>query len=257
MTLALITGASAGIGREFARYHASKRGDLVLVARRYEALEELKEELEREYSVKVTFFAMDLAKPGAAKTLFDRVEDAGLKIDILINNAGFGGRGYHIERELSEELEMVDLNVKTLMALCHMFGFEMAHQPQKGRILNVGSTAGFMPGPLQATYFGTKAFVNSYTQALDHELRPLGVTCTLLAPGYVETEFAERADLTDTELTKSGSTPDKVAAMAYEAMLRGDLMVINDPKLRFAINWLIPLAPRRLVMKITEKLQSK
>ena len=152
---------------------------------------------------------------------------------------------------------MIDLNVKALVALTHHFGAAMAARGQ-GRILNVGSTAGFMPGPLQAIYFATKAFVNSFSQAIDQELRPQGVTCTVLAPGYVKTEFAARGDLEGTKLVSGGgATPDSVAKVGYDAMLRGDLVSINETGLSFMMNWLIPLLPRRRVLKMVQDMQSK
>ena len=152
---------------------------------------------------------------------------------------------------------MIDLNVKALVALSHHFGREMAKRAQ-GRILNVGSSAGFMPGPLQAVYFATKAFVQSFSQALDHELRPQGVTVTVLAPGYVSTSFADRADLHGTNLVKGGGkTPRSVAKYGYDAMSRGELVAINEKPLDFMINWLIPLLPRRIVLKMIDRMQKK
>jgi short-subunit dehydrogenase len=189
---ALITGASSGIGAAFARYHAAIGGDLVLVARREDALEQLKTELEAKHGIKVHVFARDVGSGEAAQALYDEVTKAGIEVGILINNAGFGGRGNHIERELASEQAMVDLNIMSLMTLTRLFGHDMA-QRGKGYILNVGSTAGFMPGPSQAVYFATKAFVNSYSQALNEELKPRGVKVTVLAPGYVETAGSRRS----------------------------------------------------------------
>lgn len=253
---ALITGASAGIGTEFARFHASKGGDLILTARREDALLALKSEIEVNHGVKVHVFAHDLGVPDAADKLYSKVKAAGLRVDILINNAGFGGRGIHTERDLAEEHSMIGLNVSALMTLCHRFGGDMVTQGG-GKILNVGSTAGFMPGPSQAVYFATKAFVNSYSQALDHELRGKGVTCTVLAPGYVETEFAARADLEGTNLTKNGATAESVARHGYNAMRAKELVTVNERMLGIMVNWIIPLLPRRLVLKMVSDMQKK
>lgn len=252
---ALITGASAGIGAEFARYHASKGGDLILVARRQEALEALKAEIAGAHSVTVHVIAQDLGVTGGAEAVVAQVKGMGVDVDILINNAGFGGRGIHIDRPLSDEQEMIDLNVKALVTLTHAFGTQMAARG-KGRILQVGSSAGFMPGPLQAVYFATKAFVNSYSQAVDQELRPRGVTCTVLAPGYVETEFAARADLDGTDLTKSGDTAQNVAQLGYEAMMAGKLVAINEFQIKVLAK-ILPLMPRRMALKMVEKMQTK
>jgi short-subunit dehydrogenase len=255
--IALVTGASSGIGEELARHHAAKGGDVILVARREDQLNALKAEIEAEHGVAAHVITMDLGAPGAAQALYDRVRAAGLDVDVLINNAGFGGQGRFIERDLSRDLAMIGLNVQTLVSLCHLFGADMAARG-KGRILNVGSTAGFMPGPLQATYFATKAFVNSFSQALDQELRPQGVTVTVLAPGYVKTEFAKIADLEGTGLAaQRGASARSVARHGYEAMRRGELISVNETMLGLMVNWVIPVAPRRMVLKMVERMQTK
>jgi len=254
---ALITGASSGIGAEFARLHARKGGDVVLTARSADALRALASELEEAHGITAHVFAADLGAADGTRTLIDQITSADLQIDVLINNAGFGGQGRHIDRALEDELGMIDLNVKALVALSHHFGREMAARGQ-GRILNVSSTAGFMPGPLQAVYFATKAFVSSFSQALDHELRPKGVTVTVLAPGYVETGFADRAGLQGTNLVKGGGrTPASVAKHGYEAMTRGALLTVNEAPLGVMVNWLIPLLPRRALLALVERMQRK
>lgn len=252
---ALITGASSGIGREFARYHAKKGGDLIITARRAAELDALKTELEAAHGITVTTIALDLGAPDGAARLYAAVQ--GQRIDILINNAGFGGHGVFIERALALDLAMIDLNVKSLVSLCHMIGNDMAAQGG-GRILNVSSTASYMPGPMQATYFATKAYVSNFSQALAEELKHKKVTVTALEPGYVETEFATVADLHGTDLTKQkGATAASVAKFGYDAMGRGELRAVNDGKLRFAVNWIFPLLPRRTVLKIVTKMQTK
>lgn len=254
---ALITGASSGLGKEFARYHAAKGGDVILTARRETALNELKAELEAEHGISAHVFALDLGSGGGADRLYEAVKAAGLRVDILINNAGFGGQGAHIERDLASEEAMIDLNVKALVALTHRFASDMVAQGG-GKILNVGSTAGFTPGPNQAVYFATKAFVNSFSQALDEELRAKGVTSTVLAPGPVETEFVKVANLEGTSLFKGkGASATDVAKQGYEAMMRGKLVAINDARLSFMLNWLVPLLPRRAVLRLIGQSQSK
>ncbi|MEO1797440.1 MAG: SDR family NAD(P)-dependent oxidoreductase, partial [Pseudomonadota bacterium] len=175
---------------------------------------------------------------------------------ILINNAGYGGHGTILDRDASDDRAMIELNVQTLVALTHHFGSKMAERG-KGKILQVGSTAGFMPGPGQATYFATKAFVNSFSQVVDHELRPKGVTCTVLAPGYVETEFAKVANLEGTNLVKNGATPRSVAKIGYDAMRRGELVIINEKMLSFLMNWVVPFMPRRSTLKMVDRMQAK
>ncbi|MCK0119170.1 SDR family oxidoreductase [Loktanella sp. F6476L] len=251
---ALVTGASSGIGAEFARYHAEKGGDLIITARRGDALDVLKTEIEAAHGVTVTTVALDLGAADGAQALYDAVK--GHKIDILINNAGFGGHGLFIERDLDADLAMIDLNVKALASLCHMVGSDMVKNGG-GKILNVSSTASYMAGPLQATYFATKAYVSSFSMALDEELRDKGVTVTALEPGYVETEFATSANLEDTPLTKSGATPRSVAKYGYDAMRRGELRAINDGKLRFMLNWVFPWLPNRMKLKQVRKMQEK
>lgn len=254
---ALITGASSGIGAEMARYHAAKGGDVILTARRVENLNALKAELETAHGMTAHVFAADLTAPAAPAELHAAVKKAGLSVDILINNAGFGGHGIHIDRDLGDEQRMIDLNVKALVALTHAFGGDMA-QRGGGKILNVASTAGFMPGPLQAVYFATKAFVVSYSQAIDEELRDRGVTVTALCPGYVVTEFAAAADLDGTNLVASGgATPASVAECGYEAMMAGKLIAINERKLSFLIGWIMPYMPRRAALKMIRKMQTK
>lgn len=254
---ALVTGASAGIGMEFARYHAARGGDVILTARRGDTLEALKAELEAAHGTSAHVFALDLGAEGAAANLYRQITGAGLTVDVLINNAGFGGQGRHLDRPLPDELAMIDLNVKALVALCHLVGQDMVARGA-GRILNVGSTAGFMPGPNQAVYFATKAFVKSFSEALAQELKDTGVTVTMLAPGYVETEFASRSGLEGTNLVKGGGKSAASAAKhGYDAMMRGDLVTVNEFGLGVMVNWLIPLLPRRMVLGMVEKMQAK
>lgn len=253
---ALITGASAGIGREFARYHASKGGDVIITARRADELEALKAELESAHGITVTAIPLDLGAEGGAQSLYDAAKATGQQIDILINNAGFGGHGKFIDRDLQADLGMIDLNIKALVSLTHMVGRDMAAQGG-GKILNVSSTASYMPGPLQATYFATKAYVSSFSQAIANELKDKNLTVTALEPGYVETEFAAAADLEDTNLVKNGATPASVAKFGYEAMLKGQLRAINDPQLRFMLNWIMPLLPRKMALNMVRKMQEK
>lgn len=254
--LALVTGASSGIGRELARYHATRGGDLVITARRGAELDALKVELEGKHGVRVTGIPLDLGAEGGAEALHEAVKDAGLKVDILINNAGFGGHGAFAGRDLARDLAMIDLNVKALVTLTHLFANDML-KAGGGRILHVGSTAGMMPGPMQATYFATKAFVGSFSQAIDEEMRARGVTSTVLAPGAVATEFFDTADLNGTSLGNGAASAAAVAKVGYEAMLAGRLHVINDGRLGFLLNWIIPFLPRRTVLGMVRKMQTK
>ncbi|MCY0095484.1 SDR family NAD(P)-dependent oxidoreductase [Hoeflea ulvae] len=252
--IALITGASSGIGREMARYHASKGGDLIITARRAAELESLKAELEARHGVQVMTVPLDIAGESGAEALYQATR--GQTIEILINNAGFGGHGEFLDRGLKSDEAMINLNITALVRLCHLIGGDMVARG-KGKVLNVSSTAAYQPGPLQATYFATKAFVSSLSCALDYEWRPHGVTVTALEPGFVKTEFAEVAAMTDLDVTKTGATAESVAKFGYDAMLKGKLRVINDRKMRFMLNWIVPLLPRRMVLKAVHDMQTK
>lgn len=251
---ALVTGASSGIGLELACEHARRGGGLLLTARRGDVLEGVAADLRREHGVAVDVLATDL---GTAEGFAAVAEAAVAKgVGVLMNNAGFGGRGLFLERDLDDDLAMIDLNVKALVGLCHTVGRDMAARG-RGRILNVGSTAALMPGPLQATYFASKAFVRSFSFALAEEMRGTGVTVTVLSPGYVETGFAARADLDGTGLTKrGGATPASVAKVAYEGMMAGRLEVINERGLRAAAR-VTSLLPRRALMRTVRRMQEK
>lgn len=253
--LALITGASSGLGREFARIHAAKGGDLIITARRAAQLDALKRELEAAHGVAVHVLTADLSKASEAEALYASVKAIGTP-DVLINNAGIGGGGEHLGRDLSAELGMIELNVTSLVTLTHHIAKDMVARGS-GQILNVGSTAGFIPGPMQAIYFATKAFVNSYSQALAQELDGKGVTVTVLTPGYVETEFADAAALRDTAMVKQGgASAPAVAKIGYDAMQRGTLVAFNDWKLKAMFNWIIPFLPRKMLLKFAQQSQS-
>jgi short-subunit dehydrogenase len=238
---ALITGASSGIGLELARIHASKGGDVVLVARSRDKLESIKLELQTIYGVKVHVIAEDLADPASADRIFSATEALGLSIDVLINNAGFGGHGRFVERDLSAEQAMMQVNMVTLTNLTHHYLKGMVAR-RRGRILNVSSTASFMPGPLQAVYYATKAYVTSFTQAVAEEVREYGVTATALCPGAVSTGFVAAGDLQGVDAWKNARSAESVAHCGYEAMERGELVAFNESKLRVMLDWIVPLA---------------
>lgn len=253
---ALITGASSGIGRELAKVHAAKRGDLVLVARSRDKLDALQRELEAAHGIRVTVIAQDLAQPGAAQRVFEQIQARGLVIDVLINNAGFGGHGLFHERSLADEQAMMQVNMATLTELTHCFLPGMV-QRRHGRILNVSSTASFVPGPLQAVYYATKAYVTSFTQAIAQEVAEHGVTATALCPGAVATGFVEAGHLEGVALWKQAKSAQSVAECGYAAMERGELVAFNEGKLRFMMGWVIPLLPRKAVLKISRQMMEK
>jgi short-subunit dehydrogenase len=219
---ALVTGASAGLGKELAWLLAAGGHDLVLVARRRENLEALAAEIKGKHPLQVHVLAEDLAKPGAAARVAGAVAERGLAIDVLVNNAGFGGSGAFVQRDLAREMEMIQVNIVTLVELTHLLLPAMVSR-KSGRVLNIGSTAGFVPGPYMAIYYASKAFVNSFTEALSVELEGTGVTATVSCPGATATEFAQVAGNDKSPLFKSGVMGAReVAQDAYDAMMRGE-----------------------------------
>lgn len=254
--VALITGASSGIGTELARIHAQKGGDLVLVARSEGKLNTLKQELEAAHDIKVSVIAKDLTAPDSAKEIFEATEAAGIQVTTLINNAGFGGHGKFHERSLADDQAMMQLNMVTLTNLTHYYLAGMVARNQ-GKILNVSSTASFMPGPLQAVYYATKSFVTSFSQAIAEEVRDNNITVTALCPGAVATGFVEAGNLEGVEIWDKAKSAQSVAEFGYKAMENGELVAINEPGLRFMLNWIVPLLPRKLVLKLSRQAMEK
>lgn len=255
--VALVTGASSGIGKELARLHAERGGDLVVVARGAEKLAALADELRSKHGAKVTVVAKDLAQPSAPREVFDAVAAAGITVDFLINNAGFGGRGAFHERRWEDDLAMLQLNVISLTALTRLFLPAFVAR-RSGKILNVSSTASLMPGPLQAVYYATKAYVTSFSNAIAIELEGTGVTVTNLMPGATDTEFARTADMDKTPLFASNKNAQAsdVARVAYDGMLSGELDVIAG--LSFGQRLLLsaaPLTPKKLLMRQIRSMQ--
>lgn len=253
---ALITGASTGIGEQFAHLFARDGHDVVLVARNEARLEALAERL-RIHKIKPHVMAEDLSRPGAAQRLFDRVKAKGLDVEFLVNNAGFGSTGDFLDQPLEGEAEMIDLNCRTLVELSHLFGKPMRER-KSGHILNIASTAAFQPGPFMATYFASKAFVVSFSEALAFELKDSGVKVTCHCPGATATQFAGRAGNDKTRLFQRPGVAkaEDVAAHAYEAMKEGEVLAVHG-----ALNWLamesVRFTPRALIRSIAAALNSK
>src|SRR5579859_3419848 len=218
---ALITGASFGIGAEFARIFAREGYSLVLVARSADKLRQLASELEKAHRTRSLILAVDLTEPGAPAYVLDQTTRAGTQVDVLVNNAGFGQYGLFADSELEECLRQIQLNVTTLTHLTRLYLPEMIER-KSGRILNVASTAAFQPGPLMAVYFATKAYVLSFSEALANELAGTGITVTCLCPGATATEFHKRAKATGQRLLKFGSMDaHTVAEDGYRALMAG------------------------------------
>ena len=251
---ALITGASSGIGKELARIHAKNNGDLILVARRLNLLESLKAELENKYSIQVIIIELDLTEKDAVTNLIDSIKQKNITINYLFNNAGFGGYGDFVEREIKQDLEMIQLNVTALVELTHGIANQMIENGG-GKILNTASTAGFLPGPLQATYFATKAFVVSFSQALNQELRSKKISVTALCPGPVQTEFITVAGMSKSKMFQGAKSTEYTANKGYNAMMNDKLICISEPSLNFLINYMLWMVPRRMVLKMVDRMQ--
>lgn len=254
MGIALITGASAGLGSEFAKLFTDDGHTVILVARRLDRLNEIASALKMiNAKTKVYTIEQDLGRPGAGAELFAKVRDLGLPpVDFLVNNAGFGTSGKHWEIPLSRELELLDLNVRTLVELTHLFLPAMIARGS-GRILQVGSVAGFQPGPFMANYYASKAYVNSFSEALSEELRGTGVSCTVLAPGPTRTEFSAAAGMKDSVMFKMGAaTSLSVVQAGYRAMMGGRAMVVTGWKNKLIVQ-LLRITPRFLVRRVVRR----
>jgi uncharacterized protein len=256
--VALITGASSGIGKELAYIHAKNGCDLVLVARRKKELKELKKKLEFEFHVTAVVIAKDLSFPSAAREIYSETQSMGITVEYLINNAGFGGFGYFHERSMDNFMNMIHVNIISLMLLTRLYLPGMIVRGS-GRILNVSSTASFVPGPLQAVYFASKAFVTSFSQAIAEEVKDKGVTVTALCPGMVDTEFVELSGMGESNIMKhqKPASPEKTARIGYHDMMKGKLLSFDNRMLKFSINWLIHLFPRKTILKILRKTMDK
>lgn len=217
---ALITGASSGLGRDMARVLAGYGIDLIIVARRKDRLEELRQELRDR--VAVTVICMDLADEMNCSLLYERVKEE--DIDILINNAGFGMAGEFIHGDLDRELQMINTNIKALHILTKLFLKDFVHRDY-GYILNVASAAAFLSGPLMATYYATKAYVRNFTLALRKEMQKANahVYISALCPGPVQTEFNEVAQV---KFALRGKSSMEVAKMAVDGMLGQKAQII-------------------------------
>jgi uncharacterized protein len=254
---ALITGASNGIGLELAKVHASKGGDLVLVARNKTKLDELKADLEKQYKVTVYTIGKDLSANNSALEVYNETTKQNIQIDYLINNAGFGDFGMFAETDWNKELQMINLNITTLTQFTKLYLKDMVKRGS-GKIMNVASTAAFQSGPTMAVYYATKAYVLSFSEAVDNEVSDKGVTVTTLCPGATESGFQAAAAMEESNLVKGKKLPTakEVAEYGYSSMMKGKTVAIHG-----MMNWImansVRFTPRALVVKLTRKIQDK
>lgn len=257
MATALITGASSGIGLAMAHVFAAHKHNLVLVARNETKLNELAKELEQNHGITVKIIPADLSKMNEIQKVYDNCKSSAISIDYLVNNAGFGDFGFFAESDWNKTEEMIDLNMKSLTKMCHLFIPDMLAR-KSGKIMNVASTAAFQPGPTMATYYATKSYVLFLSEALYNELQGTGVNVTCLCPGATESGFQAAAAMTESALVKGKKLPTAadVAEFGYQAMMKNKMTVIHGLYNSIMAN-ANRFVPRKLVLQIVRKIQEK
>ncbi len=242
---ALITGAAGGIGKEFARIHAGRGGDIVAVDLNVEGLESLKSDLEEAYGVSVYTIAKNLTSLKAPQEIYDELKDHDIEIRYLINNAGFGGVGKFHQRTWEQDLAMIQVDVIALTALTKLFLPDFVER-NDGRILNVSSTVSLVPGPGQAVYFASKAFVTSLTRSVYGELHDSKASITALLPGATQTGFGDHSGMNKTAIYKKPANAADVARDGYDAMMAGEMEVISGIPFSQRIELAVaPLMPKK------------
>jgi short-subunit dehydrogenase len=256
MKTALITGASSGIGYELAKIHASKGGNLVLIARSKAKLDELKNELEKQYKISVYTIGKDLSLPNAAQEVYNETITQQIKVDYLINNAGFGTFGLFPISDWEKEQQMINLNITALCQFTKLYVKDMV-KSKSGKIMNVASTAAFQPCPTMAVYGATKAYALSFSEAVNNEVRDKGVTVTALCPGATASGFQAAANMADSKLFKNKKLPTskEVAKYGYEAMLKGKPVAIHGI-MNYLMANAVRFTPRALVVMMARKIMS-
>lgn len=255
--IAIITGASTGIGLEIARIFAEQHIDILIVARDKQKLENIKQRFELEHGIHVHCVPADLSTTNGYTAITDYVEQYTLSIGYVVNNAGFGDYGDFIERDMMKYIEIINLNITALTALTHHFAKLMVSNGY-GRILNVASTAGFQPDPHFAVYGATKSYVMNFSEALHKELENTGVTVTVLSPGATKTEFIDRAEMGHSKLFDKGvMSASEVARVGYEGMIQGKLHVIPGFKNRVMAFFSSITPSSKIRLDMTAKVMSK
>jgi short-subunit dehydrogenase len=233
---AVITGATSGIGYELARLFAADSYNLILVARSEERLQQVTDQLKQLYSVEITPIPKNLFIPGAAKEVYEQVKAMDIPVDVLVNDAGQGEWGPFIETALERDIDIIQLNIISLLSLTKLFLQDMVMR-NEGKILQLGSEAGTTPMPLLSVYAATKAFVISFSAALTEELRDKNITVTVLLPGATDTDFFHKAhqDQTVVYQEKELAAPEEVAKDGYEALMNGESKVISGAKTKMHV----------------------
>lgn len=251
----LVTGASNGIGLELAYVNAEHGNNLVLVARNWNKLQEIKVDLESKYDIVVYIIAKDLSVKNAAQEVYNEVKLLQVRVDYLINNAGFGDFGMFGDTNWEKEQEMIDLNITALTQFTKLFLKDMITR-RSGKVLNLASTAAFQPGPKMAVYFATKAYVLSFSEAIANEVKDYGITVTALCPGPTSSGFQTAAAMENAKLFKDKKLPTakEVAIYGYKSMIKGKTVAIHGFMNTILTNS-IRFIPRNLVVKIIRQLQ--
>jgi len=251
----LITGASSGIGRELAKLFAADGSDLVLVARREDMLNQLAEEIKSKHGVKVHVLPKDLSKRNAPKEIQSYLKKEKIQIDVIVNNAGFGFKGAFIELDTQAQMDMLQVNIAALTHLTRLFLPGIVERG-RGGVINVGSLAGFQPGPNLAAYYASKAYVLSFTEALSEEITNPNIKISCLCPGPVRTEFGEKSSLDDSLLFKlSLMDVGPVTKAGYKGFRKGKVIVIPGIKQKI-MPFLLRLTPRSVARKVVKSLQA-
>ncbi len=245
----LVTGASSGIGEAFARNLANRGANLILTARSEDKLHQLATELSEKYAIKVHVFPGDLSQPDTPQHLWAQVQSTSVSVNVLINNAGFGKCGPFLEYDYQSYQDMLNLNIKALVGLTHLFLPSMLKKGDGG-VINVASTAAFQPIPYLATYSATKAFVLGFSESLWGEYNERGLTVLALCPGNTSTNFADVANADVTRMTRA-EPPEIVVEAGLKAFLRGRNYVIPGRSVNYLLANLSRLLPRRRVLGIT------
>ncbi|WP_028980883.1 SDR family NAD(P)-dependent oxidoreductase [Sporocytophaga myxococcoides] len=249
----LITGGTSGIGLELAKLFAQEGFDLVLVARDFSELQAISVEFHHQFGIQVITIEKDLSKKDAPFEVCEEIRSKNIQIDILVNNAGQGAYGKFSETDINRELEIIQLNIAAYVVLTKYFLKDMLSR-NEGRILNVASIAGKMPGPWQSVYHGTKAFVLSWTEAIQQEIKDTNITITSLLPGATATDFFHKADMEEATLVQKGdlADPEQVAKDGYKALMSGELKVVSGWKNKAQVV-MSGILPDKAVAAMSEK----